>query len=155
MGPATPGDTIETSTAIMHAGEAIGADLLQELATAVAKTASRERLRKRVTIALLAVGALAVVVGLLGGFETARSLPLVAFGGLCAMPVLPLFLAWGVRNRALLNAAAAEAAVDNRLLAAAVRLVEKKNLGPSLALSATLSRAKAEAGGRLPRGAGG
>lgn len=140
MGPATPGGTIETSAAIMHAGEAIGADLLQELATAVAKTASRERLRKRVTVALLLVGALAAAIGLLGGYETGRSLPLVAFGALCAAPVLPLFLAWGVRNRALLNAAAADAAVDHRVLAAAVRLVEKNNLGPSLALSASLSR---------------
>lgn len=135
----------ETSTAIMRAGDAISADLLQELAVAVAKTASRERLRKRVTAVLLLMGALAGVIGALGGATTAGGLPLVAFGALCAAPVLPLFLGWGVRNRALLNAVAAEAAVDHRQLAAAVRLVEKKRVGPSLALSTTLSRAKARA----------
>jgi len=143
-------DARETSTAIMRAGDAIGADLLQDLAIAVATTAARERLRKRVTATLVLVGALAGVIGVAGSATSVGVMPLIAFGALCAAPVLPLFLAWGVRNRALLNAVAAEAAVDHRQLVAAVRLVEKKGVGPSQALSTTLARTRAKPGARAP-----
>lgn len=128
----------ETSAAIVRAGETIGRTLLQELATTVATTATRERLRHRV------VGLLAVV----GGFVVAAMavisdkeamVPIGIYGGCCLAPVLPLLLSWGVRNRALLNAAANDAAVDDRILAAAVRLVLRKKLGPSAALHAALA----------------
>jgi hypothetical protein len=45
---------------------------------------------------------------------------------------------WGVRNRALLNVAADNAAVDHKALARAVRLVEKNRAGPSTALATVL-----------------
>ncbi len=145
MNATRPDDPLETSTAVVRPGDEISADLLQELAAAVAKTASRERLRKRVVGLLLLVGGVTAAAGALAGVGTAGGLPIVVFGALCMVPVLPLLLAWGVRNRALLNAAAAEAAVDHRLLAAAVRMVEKKDLGPSAALSMMLAQAKAGA----------
>lgn len=137
---ASPADAAkpETSAAVMRTGEDIGADLLQELALTVATTASRERLRKRVLVALVAAGVLLAGVAATGGVETARNMPLMLVGILCMAPVLPLALVWGVRNRALLNAAAANAAVDHSKLAAAVRLVEKKRLGPSTALAMVL-----------------
>lgn len=136
----------ETSAAVMRTGETIGADLLQELALTVATTAARERLRKRVLVVLLAAGVLLAGLGASGGIETARNMPLMLVGILCLAPVLPLSLIWGVRNRALLNAAAANAAVDHKKLAAAVRLVEKERLGPSTALAMVLRPALADRG---------
>jgi hypothetical protein len=124
--------------AVVRAGHALSADLLQELAATVATTAQRERLRKSVITALGVAGGLAAGLGLVGGSTVPANLPAMLFATLCIAPILPLALAWGVRNRALLNAAARDAAVDHSVLARAVRLVERQKLGPSAALQTAL-----------------
>jgi hypothetical protein len=124
--------------AVVRPGHALSADLLQDLAATVATTAQRERLRKQVVAVLGVAGGLAVLIGTSGGSTLPANLPTMLFAMLCIAPILPLTLAWGVRNRALLNAAAANAAVDHVALARAVRLVRKGRLGPSSALRQAL-----------------
>ena len=131
-------DAPSTSMAVARAGHALSADLLQELAATVATTAQRERLRKQVMTVLGGAGGLAAVIGITGDTTVPANLPTMVFAIACIAPILPLALAWGVRNRALLNAAADDAAVDNVTLARAVRLVEKRTLGPSAALQVAL-----------------
>ncbi len=126
-----------TSTAVMRAGQAHSNDLMQELATVVATTASRERLRKRTLLVLLVVGVVVIAAAAVSGKTLAGNLPLGLFGVLCLAPVLPLSIGWGVRNRALLDAAAKDAAVDGIALASAVKLVQQ-GVGPSTALRASL-----------------
>lgn len=133
----TTNEAPATSTAVMKAGNKHSSDLLQELAAVVATTASRERLRKRTLLVLLGVGVVVVGGAAVAGSTLPAQLPLALFGVLCLAPVLPLSIGWGVRNRALLNAAAKDAAVDDRALAAAVKLAEK-GVGPSTALRSTL-----------------
>ena len=132
-------DLPTTSMAVVRPGHALSADLLQELAATVATTAQRERLRKQVMTVLGVVGGLAFLIGSAGGRVLPANLPTMLFAVLCIAPILPLTLAWGVRNRALLNAAARDAAVDHVALARAVRLVEKRRMGPSSALKAAFS----------------
>lgn len=131
--------SLQTSMAVMHNGQTLSNDLMHELATTVATTAQRERLRKRTSMALTSVGAVVVPWVYLTEFS-GETLPFAMFGMLCLLPLLPLHLAWGVRNRALLNAAAAAAAVDHKALAAAVVAVEKKKYGPSMALQVALEK---------------
>jgi hypothetical protein len=125
--------------AVVRPGHTLSADLLQELAATVATTAQRERLRKQVMAVLGVAGGLAFLIGRTGGSTLPANLPTMLFAMLCIAPILPLTLAWGVRNRALLNAAARDAAVDHIALARAVRLVEKRRMGPSSALQAAFS----------------
>jgi hypothetical protein len=127
-----------TSMAVMRTGHTLSRDLQQELAALVATTAQRERLRKRTSMVLALVGGLAVAYVAISGAGTPRSLPMGLFAFLCLAPVLPATLLWGVRNRALLNVAADNAAVDHKALARAVRLVEKNRAGPSTALATVL-----------------
>lgn len=141
----TTTDAPSTSMAVARAGQALSADLLQELAATVATTAQRERLRKQVILALGVAGGLAAGIGITGGTTVPANLPTMLFAICCIAPILPLTLAWGVRNRALLNAAAHNAAVDHMALARAVRLVEKRTHGPSSALQMALQAALPEA----------
>lgn len=127
-----------TSMAVMRTGHALSRDLQQELATLVATTAQRERLRKRTSVVLALVGGVAIAYVAATGGSGPRSLPMGLFAFLCLAPVLPATLLWGVRNRALLNIAADNAAVDHKALARAVRLVEKNRAGPSTALATVL-----------------
>lgn len=129
--------TPQTSAAVVRPGTTISGDLHQELAAVVGTTVARERLRLQVIAGLMGCGA--VVTGL-GKFT--NTLSLGAYGGMCLVAVLPLMLVWGVRNRALLNAAAGNAAVDHVALARAVRLVQKRTHGPSAALQVTLPGAR-------------
>jgi hypothetical protein len=131
-------DAPTSSMAVIRAGTALSRDVLQELATTVATTTQREKLRK-VIIGALAVGGIgAAVIGATGGSTLPMNIPVILFAVLCIAPILPLTLLWGIRNRALLNAAAKDAAVDHAVLAAAVRLMQKKKLGPSTALRLAL-----------------
>ena len=136
----------QTSAAIVRAGDTLGHDLRQELATIVGTTVARERLRRRVAAALggaSVVGGGALCVGpVVGGILT---VPLVVYGLLCSLPILPMLLLWGVRNRALLDIAAKDAGVDGRLLVDACEMVRKQKIGPSTALrAAEQKRAKTE-----------
>ncbi len=124
---------VHTSVAVARVGDALGHTLHQELAAVVGVTAARERLRRSLIVALTVCGS-----ALLGLGRYAETISIGVYGALCILPVLPLMLAWGVRNRALLNAAAANAAVDHVALARAVRLVRKGRLGPSSALRLAL-----------------
>jgi len=145
---ATTADAPSTSMAVVRAGHALSADLLQELAATVATTAQRERLRKQVMTVLGVAGGLAAFIGITGGSTLPANLPTMLFAIVCIAPILPLTLAWGVRNRALLNAAADNAAVDHTALARAVRLVEKRTHGPSAALQVALQGGRALPGAR-------
>lgn len=136
--------SLQTSMAVMHSGQTLSNDLMHELATTVATTAQRERLRKRTSMVLTGVGAVVVGWASVGDFS-GQTLPFMLLAMLCLLPLLPLHLAWGVRNRALLNAAAAAAAVDHSALADAVRAVEKNKLGPSMALQVALQKHSAKA----------
>jgi len=131
--------SVQTSMAVMHGGQTLSNDLMHELATTVATTAQRERLRKRTSMVLAGVGAVVVPWVYLTEFS-GETIPFAMLGMLCLLPLLPLHLAWGVRNRALLNAAAAAAAVDHKALAAAVVAVERNKLGPSMALQVALQK---------------
>lgn len=136
-----------TSMAVTRPGQTLSADLLQELAATIATTVWRERLRTRVVIALGIIGSLAAVISVGTGVPGPTVFPAFLFAAACIAPILPLMLVWGVRNRALLNAAAANAAVDHVALARAVRLVQKRTHGPSAALHVTLRGAR-----RAPEG---
>jgi hypothetical protein len=139
---ATDDEAPSSSMAVVRAGHQLSRDLLQELAVAVALTAQRERQRRSSVIAVMSAGVVAAFLGAdsslarLGDF----SLPLLVVCGLGLG--LPMALAWGVRNRALLNAVADAAAIDHHVLAHAVSLVRTKGVGPSTALLLALSPAK-------------
>jgi hypothetical protein len=139
MNPMDESTSLQTSTGVMRPGDTLPADVMHALSTTVATTAARERLRKRTTLVLGVVGALAGA----GAVQASGALTVAPFAlvaAVCLLPVLPLHLAWGVRNRALLNAAARDAAVSPQVLVEAVRAVAKQAQGPSTALQVALHK---------------
>lgn len=119
-----------TSVQVMRAGTALSPDVAQFLASEVATAASRERDRR-------------ITIGVVGGVVSLGVLGLVLFVGeflpalFAASAVfataLLVGLAWGVRNRALLDRSAHDAAMPPSVLVAAVQQV-RRGAGPSTAL---------------------
>ncbi len=119
-----------TSVQVMRAGDALSPDVAQFLAGEIATTASRERDR-RITVGV--VGGIASL-GMLGTVLLADEAlsPLLAVSSVMA-GALVVGLAWGARNRALLDRSAHDAAIAPAVLVEAVRLV-RRGAGPSTAL---------------------
>ena len=107
------------SVQVMRAGHALSPDVLQFLASEIATAASRERDRRVTVIAVSGLLGLGVLRELVFGNE---ELALYAAAAVCAGALI-VRLAWGVRNRALLDRSAHDAAIAPRVLGHAVRLV--------------------------------
>jgi hypothetical protein len=122
------------SVQVMRTGTALSPDVAQFLASEIATAASRER-ERRTTISVLG-GAVFVGVGVTLVFFDERAPGFLA-AALALSFVLFVGLAWGVRNRALLDRSAHDAAIAPRVLVHAVRLV-RGGAGPSTALREAL-----------------
>lgn len=123
-------DAPATSVQVMRAGSALSPDVAQFLASEVATAASRERDR-RITVGVVGGFVSLCVLGVvLSVGELLPSLFAAAATFACALMV---GLSWGVRNRALLDRAAHDAAISPTVLVAAVQLV-RRGAGPSAAL---------------------
>jgi len=120
---------------VMRAGTMLSADVVQHLASEIATTASRERERRLLTV----IGApLLGVVGTIGGVFVGADTAITGLTGfLASSTVLFLSVAWGARNRALLDRAASDSAVSSSVLLSAVQRV-RRGAGPSTALRAAL-----------------
>jgi hypothetical protein len=138
--PAAPTSAPGTPAVIVRPGTALPATTMQELASVIDKTVRRERLRRRTTIGiLLAVSALAIVqagLTVVPETELARAVAVVAV--YFAAPLLASLL-WGTRNRALVDSAAAHAAVPASVLVRAVRISQRDGVGASTALRTALA----------------
>jgi hypothetical protein len=115
------------SVQVMRAGTAMSPQVMQFLASEIATAASRERDRK-ITVTTLG-GVACVAAGAWSG-----SFPVLAGVAGIALCVL---LAWGVRNRALLDRSAHDAAIAPAVLVRAVSLA-RSGVGPSTALREAL-----------------
>jgi hypothetical protein len=122
-----PLEVLSTSVQVMGAGTTMSPEVMQFLASEVATAASRERDR-RITVTTL--GGVACV----AAEAWSGSVPVLAGVAGTALCVL---LTWGVRNRALLDRCAHDAAIAPAVLVQAVRLV-RSGVGPSTALREAL-----------------
>jgi hypothetical protein len=124
-----------TPARVMNAGTALSREVAQEQAAVVERAFRRERLRRRT--ALFTMPGATLLYGLFA-WATAPSkveveAVIAAFAAVLAGP-LTLHLLWGVRNRALLDVAAADGAASRAVLVDAVRRMRRHGLGPSTAL---------------------
>lgn len=115
-------------------GTALSPTLQEALLDLVRATFEREQLRTRVTTVFAVVFTTAA--GLAGLFTGASEL-VVAWGTTTLGAAAVLRLAWGVLNRALLDAAAAEAGIGADVLTVAVTQM-KRELEPEAALCVAL-----------------
>jgi hypothetical protein len=129
-----------TPARVMSPGTALSRDTAQELAAVVERTARGEKMRRRVM--LVTSTALASFMALFyGGTAPSHAdLPRLVFFVLLVVGLpLPVFLAWGVFHRALLDAAAAHAAVPRAVLLDAVGRMRREGIGASTALRDALA----------------
>jgi len=125
-------DVVSSATAVMRVGHRLSDDLRRELEVVIGRTARRERSRRRTTNAFLVMG---VTAGLMAG-GMGWTIALLVGCGLVGLTLL-VSLWWGLRNRALLDAAAADAGVERDVLTRAVFLCST-DVGPSASLRESL-----------------
>ena len=141
LSPNTSIEHVGSSAQVMRAGTVLSRDLMQLLAAEVATTAERERNRRLLTVVGVAgIAAISVV------FSYITGSPNVIGIGIGATEALIMFasLIWGVRNRAMIDRVAVDAAVSRRALARAVQPV-RKGSGPSTALRLALESSSSSA----------
>jgi hypothetical protein len=137
-----------TPALVMSAGVALSRETTQEVAGVIERTCRRERMRRRtMTVTMAVVGALTAwfmfSVAPPGEWLSAALFSVGIMLGLS----LPVFLAWGVFNRALLDATAAHAAVPRAVLADAVVRMRREGIGASTALREALAATTAAPAG--------
>ena len=118
--------------AVVDAGNALSPTVAQELATVLQRTHRSER-RRRATLWFMVSGAGLLCGCLVSLLEDDVDVRVMAQAAVAAVPLV-LHLAWGSRNRALLDVAAANAAVPAGMLVDALRRMRKHRSGPSAAL---------------------
>jgi hypothetical protein len=129
-----------TPARVMSPGTALSRDTAQALAAVVERTARGEKTRRRVM--LVTSTALAAFMALFygGSAPSPTDLPRMVFFIVLVVGLpLPVFLAWGVLHRALLDAAAAHAGVPRAVLLDAVGRMRRTGVGASTALRDALA----------------